>query len=101
MSVLEALGCGLPSIITTACNFPELARENAGICVSPTLEGVEQGLRNLLEMSDEERARMGSRGRQLVEQSYTWERQAEQLAKVYGWLAGGGDCPQAVISPNC
>jgi glycosyltransferase involved in cell wall biosynthesis len=101
MSVLEALGCGLPSIITTACNFPELARENAGICVPPTLDGIVQGLRDLLEMSGDELERIGSRGRLLVEQSYTWERQAEQLAKVYGWLAGGGDRPQAVMTSNC
>ena len=101
MSVLEALGCCLPSIITTACNFPELARGDAGICVPPTLHGVEQGLRDLLEMTSAERLEMGVRGRQLVEESYTWERQTERLVQVYGWLTGGGDRPEAVLSPYC
>ena len=96
MAVLEALGARVPAIITSACNFPELARERAGIVVEPTVEGVESGLRELLQRSPQERRALGRAGRSLVESRYTWERQAARLADVYAWMTGGGARPEAV-----
>jgi glycosyltransferase involved in cell wall biosynthesis len=96
MAVLEALGCRLPTVITTACNFPELETDDAGIVVPPTVDGVEAGLRGLLERSDEQRRALGQRGRALVESRYTWDVQARRLAEVYDWLIGGGPTPEAV-----
>ncbi|WP_231749571.1 hypothetical protein [Tautonia plasticadhaerens] len=55
-----------------------------------------RGLRELLDRSPRERAELGLRGRALVERSYTWGRQAEKLAGVYRWLAGGGSRPEAI-----
>jgi glycosyltransferase involved in cell wall biosynthesis len=86
----------LPVVVTPACHFPELDRAGGGIVVEPTREGVTAGLRSLLERSREERIGLGGRGRALVEGHYTWDRQAERLAEVYRWLAGGGPRPDAV-----
>jgi glycosyltransferase involved in cell wall biosynthesis len=96
MAILEALACRLPVVVTTACHFPELARANGGIVVEPTLHGVTTGLRELLERSPAERADLARNGRALVERDYTWDRQAERLASVYRWMAGGGPAPDAV-----
>jgi glycosyltransferase involved in cell wall biosynthesis len=96
MAVLEALAARLPTIITDACHFPELARADGGIVVAPTAEGVARGLRDLLERSPAQRAELGRRGRALVEARYTWDRQAQRLAAVYRWVAGGGPAPEAV-----
>ncbi len=98
MAVLEALGCRLPSLITSACNFPELARRGGGLCVAPTISDVERGLRDLLGMSADERRKMGMRGRALVEADYTWDRQTLRLAQVYEWLMGGGNAPEAIAN---
>jgi glycosyltransferase involved in cell wall biosynthesis len=98
MAVLEALACRLPVLITTACNFPELAAAEAGIVVEPTSDGVTTGLRELLERSSAERIDLGVRGRTLVERGYTWEQQGRRLAEVYRWLAGGGPAPEAVVA---
>ncbi|HWE38092.1 MAG TPA: glycosyltransferase [Isosphaeraceae bacterium] len=98
MAVLEALACRLPTLITTACHFPEVAAEGAGLVVHPTVADITAGLRGLLECSASERASMGDRGRALVASRYTWDRQAERLAAVYRWLAGGGPRPEAVVS---
>jgi len=98
MAVLEALASRLPALITTACNFPELATAGAGLVVDPTLAGVTSGLRDLLERSPEGRADLGRRGRELVERRYTWDQQARRLADVYRWLAGGGNAPEAVVA---
>ena len=96
MAILEALACRLPALVTTACHFPELARAGGGIEVEPTPEGVTSGLRELLERSPDERKSLGRRGRALVEARYTWDRQADRLASVYEWVAGGGSPPEAV-----
>jgi glycosyltransferase involved in cell wall biosynthesis len=97
MAVLEALACRLPVLITTACHFPELAAAEGGITVEPTAPDVTQGLRLLLERTPTERAELGRRGRALVERNYTWEQQAQRLANVYQWVAGGGAVPAEVI----
>ena len=98
IAVLEALACRLPSLITTACHFPELAAAGGGIAVTPDVDAVSQGLRNILERTPAERAALGYAGRRLVEQHYTWDRQADRLAAVYEWMKGAGPAPEAVIS---
>ena len=100
MAILEALAARRPVLATTACHFPELADREAGIVVEPTVDSVTAGLSRLLEMSSAERASMAARGRTLVETRYTWDRQAARLAEVYGWLAGGGIEPDAVLEAN-
>jgi glycosyltransferase involved in cell wall biosynthesis len=97
MAVLEAMACRLPSLITTACHFPEAATERAAIVSAPDAESVTQGLRELLELSPSERLDLGQRARALVEANYTWGRQAARLAAVYTWLEGGGPSPEVVI----
>jgi glycosyltransferase involved in cell wall biosynthesis len=96
MAILEALASRLPTLITTACHFPELGQAGGGIVVEPDEAGVTAGLREMLERSSKERQDLARRGRALVEASYTWDRQAEKLAGVYRWLAGGGTRPEAI-----
>jgi glycosyltransferase involved in cell wall biosynthesis len=98
MAVLEAQACRLPCLITSACHFRELAAAGGGIEVTPDVASVCQGLRDLIERSPAQRARLAQIGRRLVEEQYTWDRQAQRLAKVYDWLAGGGPAPEPVVS---
>jgi len=96
MAILEALACRLPVLATTACHFPELAYAGAGLVVGPTQEGVTAGLRDLLGRSPADLGGLGRKGRELVAARYTWDRQADRLAAVYDWVAGGGPRPEAV-----
>jgi poly(glycerol-phosphate) alpha-glucosyltransferase len=57
---------------------------------------VEGGLRRLLAMSDEDRAAMGSRGRALIEQHYTWQAVATKMMAVDNWLLGRAERPDFV-----
>jgi poly(glycerol-phosphate) alpha-glucosyltransferase len=41
------------------------------------------GLRALIEMTDQERAAMGMRGRRLVEERFTWPKIAAQMKALY------------------
>jgi glycosyltransferase involved in cell wall biosynthesis len=97
MAILEAMACRIPSIITTACHFPEAAASQAAVVVRPDVDAVNQGLRDLLERSPRQRDELGLNGRRLVEQHYTWDRQAAHLAAVYRWLIGGGTPPESVV----
>ncbi len=65
--------------------------------MTPDVNAVTQGLRDLLERDSRQRAELGLNGRRLVEQHYTWDRQAASLAAVYRWLIGGGTPPESVI----
>jgi glycosyltransferase involved in cell wall biosynthesis len=96
MAILEALAARLPVLVTTSCHFPDLATAGGGIVVEPTEQGVTSGLRTLLEMSNDQRHDLAAKGRALVESNYTWDRQADKLASVYRWVAGGGVAPEAV-----
>jgi glycosyltransferase involved in cell wall biosynthesis len=98
MAILEALACRLPSLITTACHFPEAAAARAAIAVPPDVAQVTQGLRDLLDRTEDERVELGRSGRRLVEEQFTWDRQATRLAGVYNWLAGGGAPPENVVT---
>jgi glycosyltransferase involved in cell wall biosynthesis len=97
MAILEALACRLPSLITTACHFPELASAGGGLVVAPEADAITRGLRDLLDRTPAERSDLGRNGRRLVEERYTWDRQAMALASVYEWLTGGGDPPDVVM----
>jgi poly(glycerol-phosphate) alpha-glucosyltransferase len=99
MAVLEAAGAGLPILLTTECNFPELAAAGAAIEVPAGLAGVAKGLSRFLALTDLERKQMGSRGLELATQSYTWPAIARQMMAVYNWLEKAGlrpDCVQTV-----
>jgi glycosyltransferase involved in cell wall biosynthesis len=96
MAILEALACRLPCVITTSCHFPELAAAGGAIVVPPERDAVTRGLRDLLERTPGERRALGAIGRRLIEENYTWDKQALRLAEVYRWLKGGGSPPEAI-----
>lgn len=88
-AILEALASRLPVIITPACNFPEVALQNAGVEVEPTVSSTLEGLRALTLLSDSQRQAMGRNGRDLVDAHYSWERIAGRMKALYQWLRDG------------
>lgn len=96
MATLEASAAGLPVIHTKECNFPQLTHAGAAVEVPATLAGGENGLRQLLEMSPDERCAMGEKGLVLVKESYTWSKIAKQMVTLYRWLRNEGPIPEFV-----
>jgi poly(glycerol-phosphate) alpha-glucosyltransferase len=96
MAVLEAAASGLPVVLTPQCNFPELATAGGAILVQPEVPSCENGLRQMLSLSDAQRERMGLCGRELIQESYTWPDIAARMAAVYAWLLGRGPMPDCV-----
>jgi glycosyltransferase involved in cell wall biosynthesis len=78
----EALGAGLPTIYSSACNFPEVAQMGAGIEMSGfrVIDWCEALERVCL--SPETQASMRDMARQNAEQ-YTWHNIAKTWAALY------------------
>jgi glycosyltransferase involved in cell wall biosynthesis len=96
MTVLEAWAHAKLVLITPECNLPEGFAAGAALQIGTALEEIATGLRQLTEMSDEDRRVMGNRGRTLVATKFSWPQIGEQMRCVYEWVLGGGEKPQTV-----
>jgi hypothetical protein len=68
----------------------------AALRVGPTPEEIADGLRSIIQMSDDDRKTMGARGRDLVATKFSWPRIGEQMRVVYEWMLLGGEMPNTV-----
>jgi hypothetical protein len=74
--LLEASACGIPLISTRVGIAPELIRQyENGILVDRTVAAIREAV-VLLRDDKDLRLNMGSRAREIVEQGWTWDRQA-------------------------
>jgi glycosyltransferase involved in cell wall biosynthesis len=89
MTVLEAWAYAKPVLMTPECNLPEGFLANAALRIGPSAEEIAAGLKKLAEMSDDDRAAMGARGRTLVATRFSWPRIGEQMRAIYEWVLGG------------
>ena len=81
MSVLEALECQVPVVLTQKHAWPEIVEADAGIITERTPHAVAVGLKRLLADPDL-RTSMGSRGKMLVEQKFCWPKIAQRTIDV-------------------
>ena len=97
MSVLEAWSYRLPVVMTPECNLPEGFDADAAIRIETGVESIAEGLETLFSMNDADLRTMGTKGRALVEEKFTWQTIAAQMHEVYDWMLGGGTRPGSVI----
>jgi glycosyltransferase involved in cell wall biosynthesis len=93
VSVLEAMGMGLPVIVSEQCNLPEVAGHDCGWVIEPRGPGgnqLESALDEVLRASSQARAKWGANGRRLVSRRYSWRVVGEQMTALYTWAQGGG-----------
>ncbi len=93
ISLLENLAIGNPVIITPACNFPQVVKSKAGICVGSDSADLSQALRIMFDLSDDQRRDMGNRAKKLVLENYTWDAIAQQYLIVYDCILKGKEIP--------
>ena len=82
-AVLEAMASGLPVVATRIAGNEELVVNGETGALVPTedVESLRESLRPLL-VDAKMRERMGRASRQRVEQSFSWNRVAEQYQKI-------------------
>lgn len=79
-AVIEAMGYGLPVVVTPGCHLPEVNNSNAGLEVEPTLVGVTNGLLTLIENSAM-RQEMGQNAEKLAQSEFDEQKVAEDLVE--------------------
>ncbi len=97
ITVLEAWAHAKPVLMTPECNLPEGFAAGAALQIGTGPEEIAAGLRQVIEMSDDDRRAMGNRGRNLVETKFSWSRIGEQMCSVYEWVLGGGALPEVIV----
>lgn len=95
MTVLEAWAYSLPVLITDHCNLPEGFKASAAVRISPNPDSIGEGLHRITSMSESERQSMGTAGRELVQERFTWPKVAQQYVEIYNWILGG-DMPETL-----
>jgi glycosyltransferase involved in cell wall biosynthesis len=96
MAVLEAWAYRLPVVMTPHCNLPDGFIAGAALAIEADSVSICDGLTRLFELSDEARGQMGTRGRHLVKDRFTWSSVASNMCDVYRWVLDQGDQPACV-----
>lgn len=86
MAILEAWSYGLPVLITPECNLEIGFQKEAAIKIQTDVKSIKQALESLFSMDMETLQDIGSNGRKVVEQEFSWVKAANQLQEVYKWL---------------
>ncbi len=89
VSVLEAMGVGLPVIVTEQCNLPEVKQLEAGWQIQSEVGQLTSAIREFLSNSAQANADIGARGQDLVLTRYNWSTVSERMAELYSWVQGG------------
>ena len=89
MSVLEAMAAGLPVIVTKPCNMPEVSRHSLGWEIEPRTDHLIFAIQSALGNPRQTNQEIGSRGKQMIEQRYSWPTIGRQMSQLYEWVQGG------------
>lgn len=90
MAIMEALVCGLPTLITDRCHLDELEQRGAGLVAAPTVPDLAQALDRLLSMSPAERAATGQRAHDWAAAEFSWSSVGARMHAMYLELVRGG-----------
>lgn len=82
-AVAEAMASRLPVICTKGAPWECLEKTRSGRWVDVSVEGIAQGLEDVLSLDDRARMEMGERGRKWVLDNLDWAVIAAQMEKVY------------------
>lgn len=77
-SMLEAMYCGLPVIVSDQSYFPEIMQYGAGKVVPCDSNLFTQSMEQLID-DEEQRIRMGKNGQRVVSEKFTWDNIAEEM----------------------
>ena len=89
VSVLEAMGTGLPVIVSEQCNLPEVKELEAGLVIQSNTASLTYAIREFLSNSSQTNRQIGNKGRSFVAERYTWATVSAQMSELYSWLQGG------------
>lgn len=80
IAVLEALGAGVPVLLSDTCYFPDAAAKGCGWEIKPDAATLERTLTEALLESEHQRDSRTRAARNLIRESYTWEAVVNRFA---------------------
>jgi glycosyltransferase involved in cell wall biosynthesis len=86
IAVAEALARGIPVITTTGAPWQELETHQCGWWVAPGVDGVAAGMKDAMNMSRDGLAKMGARGKRLIEEKYAWDQIGRDALHASEWM---------------
>lgn len=84
--VAEALAAGLPVIASTGTPWSSLDLHKCGWWVEPTPEALSRALFQATDITNDERHRMGLRGRAYCQEAFSWEQIGKSTLQLYEWI---------------
>ncbi len=81
MTVLEAWAHAKPVLMTPECHLPEGFSAEAALRIGSSPQEIAIGLKQLTEMSEDDRREMGARGRDLVAKKFSGSESANRCAQ--------------------
>ncbi len=88
ITILEALACGTPVVLTDRCGIAEAIDGETGLVVPYDKEQLKYALLRMLG-DDKMRLQFSEKGKLLVREKFSWEKMAEQMEKVYQSVTQG------------
>ncbi len=89
----EALAHGLPAIVTKGAPWSGLEERGCGWWIEQGVDSVAECLQSALALSPDKLREMGRKGRQWMEQEFSWKHVGGMMLETYRWLVGGGTPP--------
>jgi glycosyltransferase involved in cell wall biosynthesis len=100
MAALEAMANRLPCLLSDACNIPQAFTAGAALPAEPEPTALSAALHQLFSLSAAEQTAMGTAGRVLVADEFSWPEVAHQTHQLYQWVLRGGQPPAFVSLPG-
>ena len=95
--IIEAMAFGLPVLGTRVFGIPELIEDgvNGLLCEPQDLDALEEGLRRLLSLTEDEAARLGEAAEGTVRPERDAARYAETIRRTFDRLQAGSEVSSA------
>ena len=97
IAVLEALGKGVPVIVSDCIPHTDILSKKAGWVITPEIDSIKQGLLDATASTRDEHASRKLAAKQLAMERYTWKSVAEDYVLLAKWLNDEIDKPDFVI----
>jgi len=98
MTVTEALSVGTPVIANLTTPWKDLNDYECGWWIDATVDNIAVAIEKVLNLSDEDKDRLGTNGKKLIANKYAADKVAEMMVTLYKWLMGECDKPEFVYT---
>lgn len=92
IAVQEALAAGLPVVCTKGAPWQKIEEVGAGRWVDISVEGIANGLNELMDMKDRERIKMGENGASFIRAEFKWPEIGAKLLSIYETVISEFSC---------